>query len=647
MKKLPVIAPDGGINKDTPIFLIPDRSWSDGRNVRFGKGYVEKVKGYKPFLNFPPAWAAETAYSAGAYVVPTVANNHVYKCTTEGVSGTSEPPWTTGAGDTINDGTVAWKEVGVNKLSGVLMAMDNYYKYNGDNHLLAITTTSVFAYDPENNVLRDITGATPLHGTTEYPVVTENAQNYFVFTNGVDPVKYWDGEMASIENLPGLWAPDVWQASTAYNEGDYVRPPVSNGLIYRCTSAGASGGVQPTWPTSGMVADGTVVWSVAGSYGCEPAPGEAAPTFVRCKTLFYFKNFLLLGNTIEDGNRRPQRIRWSCLGDITRWRNVENDTNQQQAGFGDLSDDVSWVQAMRPLGDYVVVYKERAIQLINYVGGSFVWNKWPAIIGTGALSSKALVDLGDEHIFVGNDNIYSFNGRDPAIAGDDIAKEFFRILDPDKYELITGFFIEEIPKLLFAFVSTTSPDGYPDKAISYNTDTKAWSIRDLPMTAFGYYNRRIDGTWDEDEETWDSDDTEWDGSINLANAPINLSGDANGNIFVLEGNSFNGVAIDGFLTSKLFDMGAPDKIKRLLRIQFMISREGPYNLTVHVGAAANVDEPVTWYGPYNMSLDRTYPPWVDVDISARHLCVKLGTLGADKPFRLTGYILYYELRGDV
>lgn len=583
MQQKAVLAPDRGINKNLPIFLIDDRAWSDGRNVRFGAGYVEKAKGYQLFLNSPPAWTAETVYSAGTYVVPAVANNHVYKCTTEGTSGATEPAWATGAGDTITDGSVVWTEVGVNKLAGVLMAMDNYYKYNGDGYLMAITTTHAYAYDPENNVFRDITGAVSLQGTTDYPVVTENAQNYFVFTNGVDAIKYWDGEAAAIADLPGL--------------------------------DDCEGGV----------------------------------TSVRCKTLLYFKNFLILGNTVEDGDPRPQRIRWSCLGDITKWKNVENDINQSQAGWADLTDDVSWVQAMRPLADYVVVYKERAIQLINYVGGNDVWNKWPAIIGTGALATKALVDLGDEHIFVGNDNIYSFNGRDPAIAGDDIAKEFFRILDPDKYALVAGFYIEEVPEIWFAFVSTSSPEidskKYPDKIIAYNTDTKAWSFRDLPMTAFGYYNRKEEGTWDEDGETWDSDEAEWDSSINLANAPINLCGDANGNIFVLEDNNFNGAAIDSFLTSKLFDFDAPDRIKRLLRIQFMISREGPYNLPVYVGAAANVDEPIVWHGPYSMSLERTSPPWVDVDISARYLCIRLGTTGADEPFRLTGYILYYELRG--
>jgi hypothetical protein len=374
---------------------------------------------------------------------------------------------------------------------------------------------------------------------------------------------------------------------------------------------------------------------------------EGGVTSIRCKSLLYFQNFLLLGNIAEGAEPRPQRIRWSCLGDITAWKNVEGDITKQEAGYGDLADSVDWVQALRPLGNYVVAYKERSIQLLNYVGGTTIWNKWPAIIGTGALAVKGMVDLGDEHIFVGNDNIYSFNGRDPAIAGDDIAKEFFRTLNPDKTELVVGFFVEEVPELWFSYVSVNSPDGLPDRAIVYNTDTKAWSFRDMPMVAFGYYNRKDDPTWDTDEEAWDADNTEWDSSIELANAPINLAGDAAGNIHVFEGQAKDGADIASWLTTKLFDFDAPHLIKRLLRIQFMTSREGPYHLPVYLGAAANVDEPVTWHGPYNMSLDRTYPPWIDVDISARYLCLRLGTGKADEPFKLTGYILYYQLRGEV
>lgn len=62
--------------------------------------------------------------------------------------------------------------------------------------------------------------------------------------------------------------PSAWAATTAYSLGNYRSPTVANGNLYRCTTAGTSGGTEPTWPTTigGTVADGSAVWT------CEAGP---------------------------------------------------------------------------------------------------------------------------------------------------------------------------------------------------------------------------------------------------------------------------------------------------------------------------------------------------------------------------------------
>lgn len=54
-----------------------------------------------------------------------------------------------------------------------------------------------------------------------------------------------------------------WAATTAYSLTNYRCPTTPNGYAYECTTAGTSGGTEPTWPTTvgNTVNDGTVVWT--------------------------------------------------------------------------------------------------------------------------------------------------------------------------------------------------------------------------------------------------------------------------------------------------------------------------------------------------------------------------------------------------
>lgn len=53
----------------------------------------------------------------------------------------------------------------------------------------------------------------------------------------------------------------VWAPATVYALGVTVVPRRRTGRAYVVTTAGTSGSEDPTWPTSGTVTDGTVVWT--------------------------------------------------------------------------------------------------------------------------------------------------------------------------------------------------------------------------------------------------------------------------------------------------------------------------------------------------------------------------------------------------
>jgi len=64
-------------------------------------------------------------------------------------------------------------------------------------------------------------------------------------------------------NVTVTFSQAVWAASTAYSLNDLRVPTSPNGFVYKVTTEGTSGSVEPTWPTTigATVLDGTVEWT--------------------------------------------------------------------------------------------------------------------------------------------------------------------------------------------------------------------------------------------------------------------------------------------------------------------------------------------------------------------------------------------------
>jgi hypothetical protein len=142
MKIKSVIPPDQGVNKYQPIDLIDDKCWSDTLNVNFGVGYMKKVTGWYPF-----------------------------------------------------DSQLA-------SLNSPIKQIDNYYKFNGNEWLIFCTDTGVYWYNPSLHQLLPL--YTGLTTTIDQLIMTENFDNNFIVTNGVDKPIYWDGIAPSMSIIPGM-----------------------------------------------------------------------------------------------------------------------------------------------------------------------------------------------------------------------------------------------------------------------------------------------------------------------------------------------------------------------------------------------------------------------------------------------------------
>lgn len=76
-------------------------SWSAAPT--FYVGLIVSTRGYSSSVR-------STAVALNDTVIPATPNGRIYKCTTAGTTGASEPTWTTAAGGTVSDGTAVWTE---------------------------------------------------------------------------------------------------------------------------------------------------------------------------------------------------------------------------------------------------------------------------------------------------------------------------------------------------------------------------------------------------------------------------------------------------------------------------------------------------------------------------------------------------------
>lgn len=483
-------------------------------------------------------------------------------------------------------------------------------------------------------------------------------------------VYYWRGNGGEkCRKLEGLYNPGIWLKNHKYNYGDTVAPSDNNytGYIYMCiTSGGGTSGTQePAWEKNmkDPTKDGGISWQAVGSFKVE---GTSAKD-VKARFIEQYKGFTFIANLEEDNNEYPSRLRWSQLQNPRLWH--KNEDKSGMAGYVDVDDVDGEIMAIRKLNDILVVYKEKGIVAVTFTGGEdTVFSKELITAKTGLIASGAIIELPHSHIFVGNDNIYEFNGSSIVPIGDQIKDYFFGTLNPVQRDRIMGYYDEEIGDVMIIYDKVKEYDilnnvgiqeEYQSKlassknrgiALTFNITTKTWAKREMYITAIGKFCQTKNRIIEEDHRIIGQVTREQiDSSFGLKDKIINVCGDENGNLYRVEGTADvrdEDGKFYGYVVSKTHHMEDPGHIKRLLRIQFHIVTSPGSKLVVEVGTGWNSEAHMDKWETHNLDLRSPKPPFVDVDLSARYFQIKFGTENNGEYFKILGYTLYYQTRGD-
>ena len=318
-------------------------------------------------------------------------------------------------------------------------------------------------------------------------------------------------------------------------------------------------------------------------------------TDYRAKKLLAYGERLCLFHTIESGVTAPQRVRWSVVGD-------PEDFAGAGASYATLIGviGVDYIQTAEKISNYVAIYAERTIALMEYRGTDATnpFHFITRVAGVGIAAPQAIVNLDEEHIFLGWDNVYSYKGgRDVEPIGNNIQEELFSIIEPEFINRSFMVFIEEKNevRLYIPTIGNETPNTY----FALNIKTNGWSRGTRNYTGYGYFSQQDSPIWDTAEGTWAEATARWDDRTRLNLSPINLFGNTSGevwqdndSIYTVEGSD-----VTSWWDSK--DLVVSDR---------------------YVGTVTN------WMGVIFEAIGESVDIWISIDFGANYRLIKTETL---------------------
>lgn len=365
------------------------------------------------------------------------------------------------------------------------------------------------------------------------------------------------------------------------------------------------------------------------------------------KTMVYHKNSMLYGNFTETGGD-------SKIGSMQVSQATLAETMQDEFA---VTDSVDEILAFAPLGDLMVAYCDRSINLIQWVDAPVYYIIRTAVPSIGLVSGRALMDFGDYHEFLGHDCAYRFDGSGIEHLGPHVFREVLRQISPDRAGQAIAHIDEENAEVNWIVPKTTDANDVPENAytthylemVGQRTPVPV-TIRDLPATATGFYERQNTVTFDELEENWETYDFRWNDRFFEAAFPYNLFGDDDGYIYTLgTADSKNGATLSGWARPGRIALGDGERKGVVTRIEpFASKRSGAsgYSLLVRLYTSDFAEGDLIKSSEDSFDLTHAGNRFVSPRQSGLYGEVGFATTGADRPWSVAGYAMDVVLGGE-
>jgi hypothetical protein len=188
------------------------------------------------------------------------------------------------------------------------------------------------------------------------------------------------------------------------------------------------------------------------------------------------REFIVLGNTNDatDG-RKPNRVWWSGIGDATDFApsaSTQSDYQDIQTG-GSIQRVIGGV-------DYGLIFLEREIHRMSYVGSPLVWRFDPIDRKRGTPIPGSVIGFGRFVFFISDEGFFLSDGSQSIPIGQNKVDQFFwDQLDTVYFSRVSAA-VDPVQKMVWwSFPGTGSSAGQPNKLLGYQWVDKRWAHVDL------------------------------------------------------------------------------------------------------------------------------------------------------------------------
>lgn len=205
---------------------------------------------------------------------------------------------------------------------------------------------------------------------------------------------------------------------------------------------------------------------------------------------------------VDDGADKPDGWHACAVNDETDWTT----SLTTLAAKGRLVSSPGALTAGARLGEFALAYKANSLYMGRFVGAPDVWD-WTQVAGgeVGCVGKEALCDIGGVHFFVGNDNLWFFDGTRPIPMADGTVRQWFNDNCAPAYRYRCKCVFDRAKNRVWLFFPSNSSTTC-DLAIVYHVTTKKWGKKAMSVeAALNYISAGLTyDTWDTAGATYDT-----------------------------------------------------------------------------------------------------------------------------------------------